>query len=138
GKHMSSAHKNASVPSEVTQALLATGKLRAAINYGNPVLAQKTPAGEPAGVSVALARALAQRLGVELQIVPFIGAGKVFAEVRNDVWDVAFLAIDPVRAEEVSFTSPYVIIEGTYLVHDSSTFQQLADLDAEGVRISVG
>lgn len=44
------------------------GVLRAAINYGNPVLAQMGPDGEPQGASVALAEALAAELGVELQM----------------------------------------------------------------------
>ena len=44
--------------------LAPTGKLRAVINYGNPILAKKGAAGEPTGLSVDLARELARRLGV--------------------------------------------------------------------------
>src|SRR3546814_1786622 len=107
--------------SDARSALLSTGKLRAAINYGNPVLAQKNAAGEPQGVSVALAKALAQRLDAELEIVAFPAAGKVVDAAKDDIWDIGFLAIDPLRAEEVVFTSPYVIIEGTYLVKENGT-----------------
>ncbi len=124
--------------SDARSALLSTGKLRAAINYGNPVLAQKSDAGEPQGVSVALARALAERLQVELEIVSFIAAGKVVGAARDDVWDIGFLAIDPLRAEDVLFTSPYVIIEGTYLVAKDSKFNALDDVDTDGTRIAVG
>jgi hypothetical protein len=43
---------------DIMKDLAPTGKLRAAINFGNSVLAQKDPStGEPRGVSVALARA---------------------------------------------------------------------------------
>jgi polar amino acid transport system substrate-binding protein len=53
------------VPSGVRSELAPSGKLRAAINFGNPVLAQKDPAtGEPSGVSVDLAREWGRRLGV--------------------------------------------------------------------------
>ena len=54
------------------------GTLRAAINFGNTVLAQRgaTPA-ESGGVSVAIARELARRLGVPLELIPFDGAGAV-------------------------------------------------------------
>ncbi|MDB5830091.1 MAG: putative extracellular solute-binding protein, partial [Variovorax sp.] len=38
-----------------------TGKLRAAINFGNPILANRGAAGEPTGVSVDLAREAARR-----------------------------------------------------------------------------
>ncbi len=58
--------------------LAPTGTLRAAINYGNTVLVQRGPtADEPRGVSPALARALAARLGVPLTLVPFDAAGRV-------------------------------------------------------------
>lgn len=124
--------------SDARSSLLSHGKLRVAINYGNPVLAQKDDAGEPAGVSAALARALAQRLGADIEFITFTGAGKVVDAAKDDVWDVGFLAIDPLRAQEVAFTSPYVIIEGTYLVREDAPFRALADLDAQGVRIAVG
>ena len=114
------------------------GKLRAAINYGNPVLAQRGPGGQPQGVSVALANELAGRLGVELEIVPFEAAGKVVDTAAEGIWDIGFLAIDPKRAEEVCFTAPYVLIEGTYLVREGGPYTELAHLDAPGVRIAVG
>ncbi len=126
-------------PPEIKKILLPTGKLRAAINYGNIVLAQKNEStGEPQGVSVALARELAARLGAQLEFVEFNGAGKVFAEAKNNVWDIGFLAIDPVRAQEVLFTPPYVVIEGSYLVNKNGKFDSIDDIDAPGVRVAVG
>src|SRR5215212_11101818 len=93
------------------------GRLRAAINFGNPVLAQRDPAtGEPRGVSVDLARELGQRLGVPVDLVTFDAAGKAFAALQSGACDVGFLAIDPARAADLAFTAPYVVIEGTYLV----------------------
>lgn len=125
--------------SDVQKALLPAGKLRAAINYGNIVLARQDAAtGEPGGVSVALARELAKRLGVGLEIFGFDAAGKVFAETDNNVWDIAFLAIDPVRGQKVLFTAPYVLIEGTYLVNRNGPLYSIDDVDAQGVRVAVG
>lgn len=115
-----------------------TGRLRAAINYGNPVLAQRGPGGEPGGVSVALAKKLARRLMVPLDVVPFIAAGKVVDALADDVWDIAFLAIDPLRAEQIAYTAPYVVIEGTYLVRTDSALQRIDDFDRAGMRIAVG
>src|SRR5690606_11819018 len=86
----------------------------------------------------ALAKALAQRLDAELEIVAFPAAGKVVDAAKDDIWDIGFLAIDPLRAEEVMFTSPYVIIEGTYLVKEDSGLNTLDDVDADGLRIAVG
>jgi polar amino acid transport system substrate-binding protein len=116
-----------------------SGRLRAAINFGNPVLAQRDPVtGEPRGVSAELARELAARLGVPVDFVTFETAGKVFEALKSGAWDLAFLAIDPVRAAEIDFTAPYVIIEGTYAVPESSPFQSTAEVDREGVRIAAG
>src|SRR4051812_35681196 len=52
-----------------------SGKLRAAINYGNPVLARRGANGEPEGVSVDLAREASRRLGVPVELVPVAAAG---------------------------------------------------------------
>lgn len=126
----------------VTPAILADlapdGVLRAAINFGNPVLAQQGADGSPQGVSVQLAKTLAQELGVELKMVTFDAAGKVFAALEHGTWDIAFLAIEQVREEQIAFSEPYVAIEGTYLVAADSAFTSVADLDAEGLRLAVG
>jgi polar amino acid transport system substrate-binding protein len=127
------------VPPGARSELAPTGKLRAAINFGNPVLAQKDQAsGEPRGVSVDLARELGRRLGVPVELVTFDAAGKVFDALKTDAWDIAFLAIDPVRAAEIVFTAPYVVIEGTYLVPADSPLRTIQDVDRDGVRVAVG
>jgi polar amino acid transport system substrate-binding protein len=126
------------VSADVVKDLAPTGKLRAAINLGNMVLAQKDAAsGELGGVTVDLARELGRRLAVPVELVPFDAAGKVFDALKSGAWDIAFLAIEPVRAAEISFTAPYVIIEGVYMVPADSPLQAVADVDREGVRIAV-
>jgi polar amino acid transport system substrate-binding protein len=125
-------------PDNVVGALAPAGRLRAAINFGNGVLAQKDPAtGEPRGISVDLARELGRRLGVPVELVIFDAAGKVFDALAARAWDIAFLAIDPVRAAGVDFTAPYVVIEGTYLVPAASPLRSVADVDRDGVRVAV-
>jgi polar amino acid transport system substrate-binding protein len=127
------------VPPEIRSELAPTGTLRAAINFGNPVLAQKDPVtGEPRGVSVDLARELGRRLNVPVELVTYDAAGKVFDALKTGAWDIAFLAIDPARASEISFTAPYVIIEGTYLVPADSPLRTIGDVDRDGVRVAVG
>src|SRR5438876_2859042 len=126
------------VPAEVVRDLAPTGKLRAAINLGNMVLAQKDPAsGEPRGITVDLARELGRRLGLPVELVPFDAAGKVFEALKAGAWDIAFLAIEPVRAAEIAFTAPYVIIEGVYMVPVSSPLRAVDQVDRDGVRIAV-
>jgi polar amino acid transport system substrate-binding protein len=127
-------------PSPAAVAELApTGKLRAAINFGNPVLASKDPAtGEARGVSVDLSRELASRLGVPLEIVPYAAAGRVVEAVKTGAWDVAYVAIDPQRARDMIQSPAYVVIEGSYLVPAESAIRSNADVDREGIRIAVG
>jgi polar amino acid transport system substrate-binding protein len=126
------------VSPDLVKDLAPTGKLRAAINLGNMVLAQKDPAtGEPRGITVDLARELARRLGLPVELVPFDAAGKVFDALKTGSWDIAFLAIEPVRAAEIAFTAPYVIIEGVYMVPTNSPLHAVADVDRDGVRIAV-
>jgi polar amino acid transport system substrate-binding protein len=127
-----------SVPADVVRDLAPTGKLRAAINLGNMVLAQKDPAsGEMRGVTADLARELGRRLGLPVELVPFDAAGKVFDALKNGVWDIAFLAIEPVRAAEIAFTAPYVIIEGVYMVPTNSPLRTVEQVDRDGLRIAV-
>jgi polar amino acid transport system substrate-binding protein len=127
-------------PSPAAVAELApTGKLRAAINFGNPVLASKDPAtGEPRGVSVDLSRELASRLGVPLEIVPYAAAGRVVEAVKTGAWDVAYVAIDPQRGRDMIQSPPYVVIEGSYLVPVESPIRSNAEVDRDGIRIAVG
>ena len=126
------------VPRNVVTELAPSGKLRAAINFGNTVLAQKDPAGgDPRGVSGDLARELARRLGVPIEYVTFDAAGKVFEALQKGAWDVAFMAIDPVRSAGIEFTGPYVVIEGAYLVPSNSALQTNQDVDRDGVRVAV-
>ena len=126
------------VSPDVLKDLAPTGKLRAAINLGNMVLAQKDPAtGQPKGITPDLARELGRRLGVPVELVPFDAAGKVFEAVKTGALDVMFLAIEPVRANEIAFTAPYVLIEGVYMVPKDSKIASVADVDRDGIRIGV-
>ena len=91
--------------------------LRAGINLGNIVLAQTDgpPASSP-GVTVELARELGRRLDVPVELTRFDAAGKSFEAMKAGSLDIVFLAIEPVRAAEVAFSAPYVLIEGVYMV----------------------
>ena len=126
------------IPSDVVKDLAPTGTLRAGINLGNMVLAQTDEkTGEPKGITVDLARELGRRLGVPVDLVRFDAAGKTFEGLKAGALDVVFLAIEPVRAAEVAFTAPYVIIEGVYLVPKDSALKSVGDVDRAGVRVGV-
>ncbi|MBT2332565.1 transporter substrate-binding domain-containing protein [Variovorax paradoxus] len=129
-KPIAPAHVHAFAPS---------GTLRASINLGNPILANKDAArGEPVGVSIDLAREFARRLGVGAELVVFEKAAASVDAVKNEKADIGFFAIDPARSEGLLFTAPYVLIEGSYLVREPSELTDNAQVDRAGHRISVG
>ncbi|WP_075791687.1 ABC transporter substrate-binding protein [Massilia putida] len=115
-----------------------TGRLRAAINLGNPILAHAVGDGGAGGVSVDLAREFARRLGVELDLVVVDTAGKSVDAVANERADIGFFAIDPARGADIAFTAPYVLIEGSYLVRDDSPIRANDDVDQAAHRVVVG
>lgn len=129
----------AKVTPELVRELAPTGTLRAAINLGNSVMAQKDErSGVLGGVTVELANELGKRLGVPVSLVPFEAAGKVFEAMQQGQLDVAFIAVEPARAAELDFTAPYVLIEATYMVPKDSPLKTVADVDRAGVRVAVG
>jgi polar amino acid transport system substrate-binding protein len=124
-------------PAAAVAELAPTGRLRAAINFGNPVLASKDAStGEAKGVSVDLSRELARRLDVPLELVTYNAAGKVVDALKTGAWDVAYVAIDPMRANQISYSPPYVVIEGAYLVRQDSPLRSNAEVDRAGVRVA--
>ena len=130
----------ASTPDPAIAALLApTGRLRASINLGNPILANTDPAsGRARGVSVDLAHELAARLGVPLETIEFPAAAKSVDAVHRGLADVGFFAIDPLRAAEIAFTDAYILIEGAYLVREDSPCRGNEDVDRSGTTVVVG
>ena len=127
------------IDSEVVAAFTPTGKLRASINLGNPILANTDPAtGAPCGVSVDLAREFARRLGVGIELVVFDAAGKSVQAVTDEQADIGFFAIDPLRGAGIAFTAAYVLIEGCYLVRDASPLRDNEEVDRAGHTVMVG
>ena len=120
--------------SDSLRGLCPTGSLRAVINLGNPVLAQGT-SDAPTGVTVDIARELAARLGVELELTTVTAARDSYAALVEGHADLGFLAIEPAREEGVRFTTPYVEIEGVFATGDTAL--AAADVDREGNEIAV-
>ncbi|MCX3063756.1 transporter substrate-binding domain-containing protein [Streptomyces beihaiensis] len=121
---------------DLARDLAPTGVLRVSINLGNPVLAQGTP-DAPSGITVALAREVAARLGLSVGFSCFDAARKSYAAMAEGQADLCFLAVDPAREKDVAFTTPYVHIQGVYAVPVDSSFVSAEDVDRDGVRVGV-
>ena len=121
---------------EARAELAATGVLRAALNMRNVLLVTgATPSGDPVGVAPDMAAAIAERLGVPLQLVPFASPGEMADAVDENEWDIALIGAEPQRAETIEFSPPYAEIESTYLVPDGSPIQSIAEVDRPGSRL---
>jgi len=118
--------------------LAPTGVLRAGINMSNFLLVTgKMPDGDPDGVSPDMARAVAERLGVPVKLVPFPNPGALADAAGEDRWDIGNIGAEPERAKTIAFTAAYVEIEATYLVPAGSPLKAIDDVDRDGVRIAV-
>jgi polar amino acid transport system substrate-binding protein len=123
--------------SAVLADLAPSGTMRVGLNYGNFLLVGKDgPDGEPRGIAPDLARELARRLGVPIAYSRYDTAGKLAEGVRAGEWDVAFLAAEPARANEIAFTAAYLEIEASYLVPAGSPIRTIDEVDRKGVRIA--
>ncbi len=132
------AHAQGAAPPEVVKEIAPTGKLRAAINLGNAVLAQKGADGAPKGVSVDLSRELARRLGVPIDLADLRGRRQ---GVRRDQGRQCRPRVHRDRAgarAEIEFSSPYVLIEGGYMVAKDLPLKAIEDVDRPGIKIAVG
>jgi polar amino acid transport system substrate-binding protein len=123
---------------EIRAELAPTGTLRAGINLSNFLLVTgKAENGDPVGVSPDMAKAIAERLGVPLKLVPFKSPGELADQAGKNVWDIGLIGAEPQRAETIAFTAAYAEIKSTYLVPAGSPIWTMADVDRPGVRIAV-
>jgi polar amino acid transport system substrate-binding protein len=111
--------------------------LRAGINLSNFLLVSgRSAEGEPEGVAPDMARAVADRLGVPVRLVPYPRPGPLADAVGTGVWDIGLIGAEPQRAERIAFSAAYAEIEATYLVPPGSPIASLAEVDRPGVRIA--
>jgi polar amino acid transport system substrate-binding protein len=120
--------------------LAPTGKLRVGIAVGptgSPLWATKDPAtGAPRGVTVDLGRALAEKLGVPLELVVHSSSGEITDAADKGAWDVSFMPVDDERKQKVDFGPNYALGESTYLVAPGSAIATIAEVDRAGVRVA--
>ena len=123
---------------QIVAELAPTGVLRAGINMSNFLLVTgKTAAGDPDGVAPDMAAEIARRLGVAVRYVQFERPSKLADAAGTNAWDIGLIGAEPARAEKITFTPAYCEIEATYLVQPNSPYQNVADVDRAGARITV-
>jgi polar amino acid transport system substrate-binding protein len=125
-------------PSPAAVAALApTGVLRTAINLSNFLLVTgRDDDGSPTGVSPDMARELARRLGVGIELKTYKSPGDLADDAAHDAWDVGNIGAEPARAENIAFSAAYCEIECTYLVAAGSPITSIEQVDQPGRRIA--
>src|SRR5688572_13118361 len=119
--------------------LAPTGRLRVAIAVGPSASALWTVrdpgTGKPKGVPIELGTAMAQKLGVPVELVEYASSGEIVASCNNSAWDVTFVPVDDDRKKAIDFGAPYHLLQSTYLVAPGSTIKTLAEINRKEVRI---
>ena len=116
-----------------------SGTLRVGINLGNPVLASEDAATKKlSGISVDIADEIGKRINLPIQLIPFKSASATVDGIKNGELDMVFVAIDPVRGADISYTPAYIQIEGAYMVKASSPLKSNVEVDVAGTEIVVG
>ena len=121
--------------------LAPTGKLRVAVAVGpspSALWTVRDPAsGKPKGVPVDLGSAMAQTLGVPVELVEYASSGEIVASRDKAAWDVTFVPVDDDRKRMIDFGAPYHLLQSTYLVARGSAIKTLAEANRAGVRIAI-
>jgi polar amino acid transport system substrate-binding protein len=128
-----------SLDSNTLKSFAPSGTLRVGINLGNPVLASEdTVTKKLSGVSVDIAYEISKRIKLPVQLIPFKSAGATVEGIKNGDIDLIFVAIDPVRGADISYTPAYIQIEGAYMVKANSSLKSNEEVDFLGNEIVVG
>jgi polar amino acid transport system substrate-binding protein len=127
------------IDSSTLSSFAPTATLRVGINLGNPILANEEPNTKRLyGVTIDIANEIGKRISLPVQLTPFKTAGATVDAVKTGEIDLVFVAIDPVRGADISYTPAYIQIEGAYMVKAESTIQNNEEVDVTGNEIVVG
>jgi polar amino acid transport system substrate-binding protein len=114
-----------------------TGKLRAALIASNPVLVTRRSDGSLAGVSVAVAQALAAHIGVPVELKPYDNPVRYNESLAADDWDIGLAARDPSRAEHLVFSVTFMEVDNGYVARAGAAPTSAEEVDRPGVKIAV-
>ena len=126
-------------PHAVVSAFTPTGRLRASINLGNPILARRDAAPASRGRVGRPGARLRRAAGRRVRTGGVRRGGQVGGRghARSRPTSASSPSI-PQRGEGIRFTAPYVLIEGCYLVREDSPLHGNEEVDRAGTRVVVG
>jgi polar amino acid transport system substrate-binding protein len=122
---------------QLAAVLCPTGKLRAALIRSNPVLVTSRADGTLGGVSVVIATALADQLGVPAELKPYDNPVRYNESLESDDWDIGLAARDPLRADHLAFSSTFMEVDNGYVARPGAAPTSAEDVDRPGIKIAV-
>lgn len=118
--------------------LFPTGRLRVGVAYAprpTPIFVARAADGTYQGVPLDLGQALAQSLGVPIEVVAAATTAELTQACLSGAIDLGFMPADEARREHLDFSPPYFVIESTFLVAGPTGLASLADVDRAGITV---
>jgi polar amino acid transport system substrate-binding protein len=122
---------------EAVRALAPTGKLRVGVLMVWYFAIEDKATGALTGVIPDLARELARRLNVPVDLIKAENPGRMIEGFRGGALDVTIIGITADRAEAMDYGPVLLDLQTTYLVPAGSPINSIAEIDRPGVRILV-
>jgi polar amino acid transport system substrate-binding protein len=114
------------------------GRLRAGVAFApapSPLFVVKDAEGNPRGVTVDLANALARELGVPVEFTVAPNTGELTDALAVGVIDVSFMPEDEERRKRIDFGPVYFLVESTYMVTKASGIRTVEEVDRPDIRV---
>lgn len=121
-----------------TSELVPTGRLRVALIGSNPVLVTRSVDGKLDGVSVALGKFIADKLGVPFEPVVYENPAAYTESFGKGDWDLGIAAKDPSRAAKLDFSPDFMLVDNVFVAADGRKFADAAAVDRPGIKVAVG
>jgi polar amino acid transport system substrate-binding protein len=120
------------------QELTPTGTLRVGVAYApkpTPIFVTQDSAGAVRGVALDIGKALAEHLGVSLELMVAATTAELTEACVAGAIDVGFMPADDERRKRLDFSPPYFMIESTFLAAAGAHIKTLADVDRADVTV---
>lgn len=120
---------------QLAKELTPTGTLRVGVAYApkaTPIFVAKGADGSYRGVALDLGRALAQELGVPMEVFAAATTAELTQACLSGAIDIGFMPADDERRKHLDFSPAYFVIESTFLAAGHSGIKTLADVDQAG------
>jgi polar amino acid transport system substrate-binding protein len=116
-----------------------TGKLRVAMNSGNPVLLRRASDGKMVGgVAFEVGKFVADRLGITFELVAYSNADSYTQSFGKGEWDIRFGTPGPLVVDKADFVMDLVLADFAFVAAPNRQFADATQVDRSGVKIGVG